>query len=222
MEAVHALRTHWKRALGITVGLLIVAAIVAIARGWIHVTPLGVRSLGGILQILGIGELAYELRKVSKRLYPDRQLAIARAWEASRRGVRTLAVHLHLVQPKRVDVIIGAAVVPAGALIASPTIQIGEEGMTVEQRLDQHQAQIKALRAKDDQLNTAITEEKAEREQQSVATSRKTDEGIHDVKQLVSDLLGEGLHLQWFAGIALLAGVVCTTWPAGIAHLFRS
>jgi hypothetical protein len=174
------------------------------------------RATGGILQIAGVLEIGREIAQARQSfgLPSDR----ARVAGAVRRRVRTLLVRAHLV--KRTPVELSGTVSMEVSMTATLTVtHAPDDELPVEERLRRHRARLDDQDRRLDDLDHSVRNEASQRGAALDKAARQLRDEIAEQRELIESVTGGALRLRWYAAVAIIAGVVLTTWPAGIAGL---
>ncbi len=183
-----------------------------------------VKTIGGIAQIGGVIWLVWDLVGQSRHVGQ-----LARAKARLRSWWRRMQ-HWVLRRPRDAVVLAvtaAAAASASGSLTVSVDrgLPVASPGATVEERLTLIEQWAEQLRRQFADERRAL-EEARQQDREAVrrgldAATRQFEARIAEVRELVARLervtVG-GVSLRWYSVPILLAGIVCTTWPGGIAE----
>ena len=178
---------------------------------WLWPTEFGFRSVGFLLQVLGVWIVWVGIRGTRKQFDVPGSWAQTKAWMSSFPRIRG-----------RVILASGSAIVSLSGMSARAHVWSGvPEGATVEQRLEAVEKNVRRVRddlsahqkEADDRVRAQDEVMKRERAEREAA-----DKEIHEK---IKETETGGLKLNAAGVWWLLSGTVCSTFPVELAHMLR-
>ena len=191
----------WRTASG-----LALAALAA----WFFASKLqdGIRFFGLFLQLLGVGTVAYGLRK-TRELFGQPSLTeqITEWWQRRPKYA-----------PKPQDIVLEAGVMPAPQL-ASFTFQEGVKPDTsVEGRLAALEKKYDALQKQLGEVHNRITTETSQLGAKTKAEQQERERRDREIEERLKELSTGGLSIEWTGLVWLYFGIACATIPDKMAE----
>jgi hypothetical protein len=184
---------------------------VPLVAAWLWPTEFGFRSVGFLLQVLGVWIVWVGIRGTREQFEVPGSWAQTKAWMSSFPRVRG-----------RVILASGSAIVSLSGMSARAHVWSGvPEGATVEQRLEAVEKNVRRVRddlsahqkEADDRVRAQDEVMKRERAEREAA-----DKEIHEK---IKETETGGLKLNAAGVWWLLSGTVCSTFPEEIAYMVR-
>jgi hypothetical protein len=185
----------------------------------------GIKNLGGLLQLLGVIWVVWDLVGQSRYLghFVTIKAKVSAAWwRVLRRLGRRRAQKIVAVGIADEGTIFGSATVTVsrGLPVAPPDAGVEERLNAIEQWATKLQQWFGDARM---ELDAARRKDREAVRRDIEATKREIDTQVAELKGRLAELKDVtvgGASLRWGGVPVLLAGIACSTWPDGLAEHF--
>jgi hypothetical protein len=189
------------------VTVLFAAGVVAF---WPETTEPRIRITGWVLELFGLGTVAWGLQETRRQFGRPDFLAIVRAWWARRPKMRR-------------QIVTGAVHVPGGGTVSatgyawhgtSPT-------PTLEDRVAALEANVRGVNEHVNQVQRELRQEVTARDEALSSERRAREKENTEIKQKLESAETGGLHVSMMGVIWLAAGLTLSTIPNEILCVFK-
>lgn len=173
------------------------------------------RSLGGVLQTVGVLTVAYELHRAHRR-YLERPTRLERLGHRIRRALRR--VFRRRPTGGKVQAVGPAGTVAMAGKVRAVKWRSHADQLDLEEKVQELLRRTDQLREGQDLLRHDLREFRHERIETANDLLRRQREAERRLDAAIRDVATGSLRVRWWGVALLVPGIVLTTWAAELAE----